>query len=80
MEKSSLRSFSRYNPSALSDSQLLENAAEKMYDQFPVSMIREGYLGAINMLFCKASLGTAPISFDESFSEGLLEHDLLLWR
>lgn len=33
------------SPPALSDSQLLENAAEKMYDQFPVSVIREGYLG-----------------------------------
>lgn len=45
MEKFCLRSVSTYNPPALSDSQLLENGAEKMYDQFPVSVIREGYLG-----------------------------------
>lgn len=39
-----------------------------MYDQVPLSVIREDYLGAINMLFCRASFSdTIPILFDESF-------------
>lgn len=38
---------------------------------FLISAIHEGYLGTINILFCKASFsGTTPILFDESFSEG----------
>lgn len=54
MEKSCLRSVGRYKLPGLSASGLLENEAEKTYDQFPVSVIREGYLEAINKSLCKA--------------------------